>query len=134
MITRHFVPQELTSPRMEYCYSSVATLPLVSWESKFLLIMVSYLSLSSLICFVSKNEEREVIRVFRVGLDKEILAPEVKVLEASCISDIIDQHTSLSSTIECHSQTLIPFLSSSVPDLIIIISLIISRLLKVSQS
>jgi hypothetical protein len=119
---------------MEYCYSSVATLPLVSWESKFLLIMVSYLSLSSLICFVSKNEEREVIRVFRVGLDKEILAPEVKVLEASCISDIIDQHTSLSSTIECHSQTLIPFLSSSVPDLIIIISLIISRLLKVSQS
>jgi hypothetical protein len=51
--------------------------------------MVSYLSLCSLICFVSENEEREVIRVFRVGLDKEILAPEVKVLEASCISDII---------------------------------------------
>jgi hypothetical protein len=88
---------------MEYCYSSVATLPLVSWDSKFLLIMVSYLSLSSLICFVSENEEREVIRVFRVGLDKEILAPEVKVLETLCIGNVINQNACLGSSVERHT-------------------------------
>lgn len=118
MITRHFIPQELKSPHMEYCCSSEATLPLVSWESIYIIIMVSYLSLSSLICFVSKNEEGEVIWVFGVGLDKEILAPKIKIFETSCISDIIDQHTCLCSTIECNSQALIPFLSCSVPDLI----------------
>ena len=90
MITRHFIPQELTSPHMEYCCSSEATLPLVSWESIYIIIMVSYLSLGSLICFVSKNEEGEVIWVFGVGLDKEILAPKIKIFETSCISDIID--------------------------------------------
>jgi hypothetical protein len=90
MITRHFIPQELKSPHMGYYYSFVATLPLVSWESKSILMIVSYFSLSCFVCLVSKNEEGKVFRVFGIGLDQEILAPKIKIFETSSISDIID--------------------------------------------
>lgn len=48
------------------------------------------LSLRLLVRLVTEDEEREVLRVLRVGLNQEVLAPERQVFKALGIRDVID--------------------------------------------
>ena len=102
-------------PRKECCYSYVTTPQLVSQGSKTVNREQTNLSISSFVSLVSEDEEWEVLRVLRIGFHKEILAPEVKVLKTLCIGNVIYQNACLGSSVERHTQTLVPFLTCCVP-------------------
>jgi hypothetical protein len=87
------------------------------------------LSLWLLVGLVAKHKEGEVLGIFRVGLDEEILTPKVQILETLCIRYVVNQDAGLSTTVESDTETLIAFLTSCVPDL----KLIIRRLLSIPE-
>lgn len=70
-----------------------------------------------LIRLISEDKEGEIFRILGVGLSEEVLPPKGQVLKAASISDVIDQYASLSSSVKSYSKRLIPFLTSSIPDL-----------------
>lgn len=51
-------------------------------------------------------------------LNQELVSPAVQGLKALRAVNVIDQHTAIGSTVECHTQRLEPFLSGSIPELI----------------
>lgn len=64
---------------------------------------------------VSKNNKWEVLRVPRTRLDEKLISPTIQRLEGTGLCYIKYQHTTISTTIKCHTQTLKSFLSSCIP-------------------
>lgn len=67
--------------------------------------------------FVAKHDEGKVLRVARAGLDQKLIPPAVQRLEGVGCRDIEDEHTAVSSAIECHAQRLKTLLTRCVPNL-----------------
>lgn len=90
---------------------------IVVFSQPLLNSLLSHLAFIYLIDLVTEYEEREVIRIFWVSFDQEVLLPHIQVFEAALICDIVDQDACFCAPIESDSQTLVPLLASCVPDL-----------------
>lgn len=67
--------------------------------------------------FVSNNDKWEVFWISWWCLNEELISPAVQRTESIWHGDIIYQNTAISTTVECHTQWLEPFLPCSIPDL-----------------
>eukprot|EP00443_Scrippsiella_acuminata_P087491 CAMPEP_0115441112 /NCGR_PEP_ID=MMETSP0271-20121206/36655_1 /TAXON_ID=71861 /ORGANISM="Scrippsiella trochoidea, Strain CCMP3099" /LENGTH=169 /DNA_ID=CAMNT_0002866887 /DNA_START=356 /DNA_END=863 /DNA_ORIENTATION=+ len=76
-----------------------------------------HLPLGVQVGFVADDHEGEVVRVARVRLVKEFIAPILHRLEGLLYRDVIDQDATVGPAVEGHAQALESFLPSSVPNL-----------------
>ena len=66
---------------------------------------------------VAEDDKREAFRVTRAGLDKELVAPGIEVLERLCRVDVVHQYAAVGASVEGHAERLEAFLARSVPQL-----------------
>jgi len=69
------------------------------------------------ISLVTQNHEGESLGVTGSGMANELVHPALKIVERLSISDIVDQHTGISTTVESNTQRLEALLASGIPDL-----------------
>lgn len=67
------------------------------------------------IYLVSKDNEREIVRIFRCCVYEELVSPRINGIEGFSIVDVVNQDAAISATVECNSKTLESFLTSSIP-------------------
>jgi hypothetical protein len=78
---------------------------------------MKYSSLWHFVQFVAEHDEWEVVRVLRLALHQELVSPGIEGFERFGVGDIVHEHATIRSSVECAAQTLKPFLASCVPNL-----------------
>ena len=68
--------------------------------------------------FVADKHKGKVFRVFRAGLNEEVIPPPVQVLERLEVGEVKDKDAGVSAAVEGYTEALVAFLSSCVPDLL----------------
>jgi len=66
---------------------------------------------------VADDDEREAIGVTRGGLDQELVAPAVEVIEGLGNVNVEHEHAAISTTVESNTEGLETLLTGSIPDL-----------------
>jgi len=66
---------------------------------------------------VAEHDERKVLGIARTGLDEELVAPAVEVLEGLGDVDVEHEHAAVGTAIECNAEALESLLAGSIPDL-----------------
>ena len=70
-----------------------------------------------LVDLVAHDDEGEVVRVPRVGLRQELVAPGIQLLKRLFRRDVVHQHARVGAAVEGNTQGLKPFLARRVPNL-----------------
>jgi len=66
---------------------------------------------------VTEDDEGEVVRIPRTGLDEEFVSPRVERFETLTRVDVVDQDAAIRSSIESDTERLEPLLTGGIPQL-----------------
>ena len=67
--------------------------------------------------FVAEHDKREVVGVARTGLYQELVPPRVERPERVGTGHVVDEHTTVGTAVEGHTERLEALLAGRVPDL-----------------